>query len=293
MPPKTRLIPQELVEPALYCSSITTQDSRVLLRSCEWQELTTRNSQVVSLGEFGETDTASRLTADDIGMIFDISDDNIRQIGHRARVKKKEPHRPLALDPDQEADIVRFIRQQFGSKNYATQRDVLNYVEERFNKTITYRWIKRLLDRHKSEVSGVTAAPQEKVRLEVPHCYREEYLTLIKKIAPIVPSELLFDLDETELSEWENQRSKSVLVTTQEQEFTPHYPVDRSVRHDTILCCVTASGDSYCPMLFLACQLSDVIVCGNSWRFLMRSNSYKTCGDTRFTSQVAFGLLEQ
>jgi hypothetical protein len=120
-------------------------------------------------------------------------------------MKKKEPRRPLALDPHQEADIVRFIRERFGSQNYATQRDVLNYVEERFKKTRTYRWMKRFLDRYKSEMSGVTVTPQEKVKLEVPRCYLEEYLTFIKKIVPTVATEVLFNLDETGLSEWENQ----------------------------------------------------------------------------------------
>jgi hypothetical protein len=164
-------------------------------------------------------------------------------------MKKKEPHRPLVLDPDQEADIVRFSRERFGSRNYATQKDVLNYVEEPFNKTLTHGWMKRFMDRQKNEVSGVTVAPQEKVRLEVLRCYREESLTLIKKIVPIVPTELLFNLDETGLSEWENRRSKPLLVPTQEQESTLNYPVNRSVRHHTLLCCVTASGDSYCPIL--------------------------------------------
>jgi hypothetical protein len=107
----------------------------------------------------------------------------------------------------------------------------------------------RFLDRQKNEVSGVTVTPQKKVRLEVPRCYLEEYLTLIKKIVPIVSTELLFNLDETGLSEWEKRRSKPVIVPTQEQESTLHYPVDRSVRHHTFLCCVTASEDSYCRML--------------------------------------------
>jgi hypothetical protein len=61
--------------------------------------------------------------------------------------------------------------------------------------------MKQFLDRHKNEVSGVTVVPQEKVRLEVPSCYLEEYLTLIKKIVSIVPTELLVNLDETGLSE--------------------------------------------------------------------------------------------
>jgi hypothetical protein len=250
MPPKTGQIPRELLEPGLYSSGTTVQDSRALLRSCEWQAFTPRNSQIVFLSEFGETNTASRLTTDDIAMTFNISTDNVRQIRHRAWMKKKEPHRPLVFDPDQEVDIVRFIREWFGSQNYATQKDVLHYVEEQFNKTITEGWMKRFLDQHKSEVSGATVAPQEKVRLVVPRCYLEEYLTLAKKIVPIVALELLFNLDETELSESENRRSKPVLVRTQEQEsLTLHYPVHRSVRHYTLLCCATASGDSYCPVL--------------------------------------------
>jgi hypothetical protein len=87
MPPKTGPVPRELLEPALYSSGMTAQNSRALLRSCEWQALTSRNSQVVFLSEFGETDTASRLTTDDIAMIFNICADNLRQIRHRARMK--------------------------------------------------------------------------------------------------------------------------------------------------------------------------------------------------------------
>jgi hypothetical protein len=129
MPPKAGPILRELFEPALYSSGMTAEDSHALLRSWEWQTFGSRKSQVVFLSEFGETDTASRLATDDIAMNFNISADNVHQIRHRARTKKKEPHKPLALDPDQEADIVHLIRERFGSQNYATQRDMLNYVK--------------------------------------------------------------------------------------------------------------------------------------------------------------------
>jgi hypothetical protein len=134
MTPRTGLIPRKLLGPALYSSGMTAQDSRALLGSCKWQALTSRNNQVIFLSEFGETDTAFRLTTDDTSMIFNISANNVRQIRHIARMKKKEPHRPLALDPDQEADIVHFIRERFGSQNYATRRDMLSHMEERFKK---------------------------------------------------------------------------------------------------------------------------------------------------------------
>jgi hypothetical protein len=245
MPSKTGPISRELIEPAPYSSVMAAQDSRAPLRRGEWQSRTSRNSQVIFLNECGETDIASRLTNDDIAMIFNINADNVRQIRRRARMNKTEPDRPRALDPDQVVDIVRFIRERFGSQNYATQRDVLNCVEERFNKTLTYGRMKRFLDRHKSEVSVVTG----KVRLEIPRSYLEEYLKLIKKVVSIVPTELLSNLDETGFSEWENRKREPVLVPTRKQESTLHYPVDRSVRHHALLCCVTASGDSYCLML--------------------------------------------
>jgi hypothetical protein len=109
--------------------------------------------------------------------------------------------------------------------------------------------MKRFLDQHKSEGFGVTVAPQENVRPEVLRCYLKEYLTLINKIVLIVPTELLFNLGETGLSEWENRGSKPVLVPILDQESSLHHPVDRSLRHHTLLYCVAASRDSYCLML--------------------------------------------
>jgi hypothetical protein len=85
MPPKTGPIPRELLESALYSSGMTAQDTRARLRSCEWQALTSRNSQVVFLSEFGETDTASRLTTDDIVMTFNISPPDPTQSTNEAK----------------------------------------------------------------------------------------------------------------------------------------------------------------------------------------------------------------
>jgi hypothetical protein len=35
---------------------------------------------------------------------------------------------------------------------------------------------------------------------------------------------------------------------------TLHYPVDREIRHQTLIGCVTAAGDAYCPLLLSADQ---------------------------------------
>jgi hypothetical protein len=61
----------------------------------------------------------STLTTEDIARIFSLTADNVRQVRHRASRKKKEPHRPLAINPEQEA-FVAFIHERFGLQNYAT-----------------------------------------------------------------------------------------------------------------------------------------------------------------------------
>jgi hypothetical protein len=72
---------------------------------------------------------------------------------------------------------------------------------------------------------------------------------LIKKIVPSLPAELIFNLDETGLSDWENRKTKPVLVPVTEGDSKLHYPINRAIRHDTLMCCIPASRDSYCPML--------------------------------------------
>jgi hypothetical protein len=211
--------------------------------------LASRNSQIVFLCEFGETDTTVPLSTDDIAKIFDIHPENVRQIRHRARMKQRNAHRPLTLDLEQESDVIGFIHEQFASQHYVTQRELLNYVEEKFAKILTSGWMQRFLDRHKSDVSRAIVNPQEQVRMEVPRASLDEYLLLIKKLVQIVPTELIFNLDETGLSDWENRKSKPVIVPAAAGDSRFHYPINRSIRHHTLLCCITAAGDSYCPLL--------------------------------------------
>jgi hypothetical protein len=75
---------------------------------------------------------------------------------------------------------------------------------------------------------------------------------LVQKHVPLVPAELISNLDETGLSDWEHSKPKPVLVPTGLSDSTIHYPVNRQIWHQTLLCCLSASGDAYCPLLVSA-----------------------------------------
>jgi hypothetical protein len=93
--------------------------------------------------------------------------------------------------------------------------------------------------------------PQEQLGLQIPREYLNRYISLIKTHVPLVPAELIFNIDETSPSDWEERRAKLVIVPSHASQTAPHYSVDRAIRHQTLLCCVLASGDAYCP-LFIA-----------------------------------------
>jgi hypothetical protein len=91
--------------------------------------------------------------------------------------------------------------------------------------------------------------PQEQLRLRIPRDYLNDYISLIKEYVPLVPAELIFDLHETGLSDWEERKTKPVIIPSHASSSTVHYPIDRAIRDHTLLCCVSASGDAYSPLL--------------------------------------------
>jgi hypothetical protein len=55
-------------------------------------------------------------------------------------------------------------------------------------------------------------------------------------------AELVFNLDEIGLSEWEDQKDKKVIVPKTMGIQTMHHRASRNVRHISIITCITAGG---------------------------------------------------
>jgi hypothetical protein len=109
--------------------------------------------------------------------------------------------------------------------------------------------LRTFLDWHESKVARTIVHPQEQIKLQVLRCWLDEYIQLIKKYVPTVPAELIFNIDETGLSDWEERKDKPVLIPSDQIEATLHYQINKSLRHHTLTCCISAAGDAYCPLL--------------------------------------------
>jgi hypothetical protein len=67
-----------------------------------------------------------------------------------------------------------------------------------------------------------------------------------------VPNELIFNIDDCGFSDWEERKAKLVLISSRVRNASLHDRVDRRIRHQTLICCITGDGDVYYPLLVSA-----------------------------------------
>jgi hypothetical protein len=192
------------------------------------------------------------LPADALGRAFGIEASHIPKIRSKASKTPTPPDRPPALNEDEITTIVAFVKSGHSSRNYVSHRDVLRFLETNYQKCLTYQWMDLFLKAHGDLVCRGVVCPQENVRLQVPREYFERDIRLIKECPPLVPTELLFNIDESGFGDSKARKLKSVLIPTGVQRTTLHYPACRKIRHHTLIRCVTAAGDAYCPLLISA-----------------------------------------
>jgi hypothetical protein len=105
------------------------------------------------------------------------------------------------------------------------------------------------LQRHADIVCKKALGPQENPGLQVPKQFLDDYVKLIKEYVPLVPTELIFNIGVCGFSDWEERRPKPVLIPAEFERSVLHYPFNRTIRHQSLICCITAAGGAYCPLL--------------------------------------------
>jgi hypothetical protein len=85
--------------------------------------------------------------------------------------------------------------------NFPIKCEVLDEIENRDHKMLTYGLIYEFLRRHQDEIAYATVRPQEDARLQVPHQFLEQYLAVIQEHAVGVNSRVVYSIDETGCSD--------------------------------------------------------------------------------------------
>jgi hypothetical protein len=81
-------------------------------------------------------------------------------------------------------------------------------------KTVTHSWIRSFLSRHGDEIALRVVKPQENPRLQIPRSDLDDYIALVQQLIQFSPAELVFNIDESGLSDWQERKKNNVIVST-------------------------------------------------------------------------------
>jgi hypothetical protein len=83
--------------------------------------------------------------------------------------------------------------------------------------------------------------------LDVPRCFLDQTLIDITQFVHGRPTEVVFNLDEVHISEWEDQKTKTVIVPKSMSEQMMQDKVNRNLKHVSVIGHVSAAGKSFIP----------------------------------------------
>jgi hypothetical protein len=160
-----------------------------------------------------------------------------------------ENGRPLLVSQDDELLVKQYVTSQSDQGRFVTKKEILLYAQENINDKLCESWLTSVFRRNTDFFHFTTLRPQEDDRIDVPMEYINEHISNLHKYISGMPSEMVFNVDESGTSEWENRKPIKVVTTKNHQVTAQHYPVTRKVRHTTLVACICASGDRIAPMV--------------------------------------------
>jgi hypothetical protein len=119
-------------------------------------------------------------------------------------------------------------------------------------------WVNSFVLRYREVLRKVKSTPQEHARLEVSREFLDETTRCLRDHVHGMRAELVFNLDQVGMSEWEDRKVKKVIVLMTMDGQTMHHGASRSVKHISVIACITAGGESLTPFLVIS-QISEGI----------------------------------
>jgi hypothetical protein len=123
-----------------------------------------------------------------------------------------------------------------------TRTDIRNYFREVGKFQVSRGWVDSFISPHADELTEKKSSPQEETRLRVSRVFLEETMRTLHKTIQGHPYELVFNLDEVGISDWEDRKLKKVVVPITARAHNIHHRISRNVKHILIVTCIFASG---------------------------------------------------
>jgi hypothetical protein len=182
---------------------------------------------------------------------FGCAHERVRQALVQGLEPPENRGRHLAIAPEIEQQTLQWIEHNAAKGTAMTARDVREHLSSRYKFVATRGWVNSFLGRHADRLCKTKNAPQEAQRFEIPRCFLEETVRYIAQHVQSRPTELVFNLDEVGISEWEDRKvkKKNVIVRRSSRGQTIHHKINRRLKHISVIACVSAAGETLTPYI--------------------------------------------
>jgi hypothetical protein len=242
-------IPLDTLLPLLTQHCLDPRTARILERDENFRTLQYRCHQIFSVHDFLVSQLQIPVSISALAAGFGCSRDPVKKVLLHGLELPETRGRHLALSDKVEQEFTNRIEANAAKSRVVTSRDMREHVMTQYSLSVTRGWVNSFMSRHMDELCNIKNVPQRGKRLEDPRCFLDETVPCITQFVHGLPTELVFNLDEVGISDWEDRTSKSVIVPKAIRSETIHHKIHRNLKHVSVIVCVSAAGESLIPYI--------------------------------------------
>jgi hypothetical protein len=122
----------------------------------------------------------------------------------------KSRARDSAFDDDSEGEILTWIEAQAEKSKPVTRIYLRHYCQTKYSRPVPRGWVDSFILRQENGVIETKTAVEADMRLKVPRAFLGETICCLREHLRRTKAELVFNLDEVGMSEWEDRKDKKV-----------------------------------------------------------------------------------
>jgi hypothetical protein len=157
-----------------------------------------------------------------------------------------------ALDADREQQILDWIQQKAEQSTPVGKREIKDYCSTQWKVPITRGSVTVFVLRHSDQIFKTKSAREELQPLQGPKRFPERSVEKLKEHVQVYVAELVFNLEEVGISDWKDRKTKTVIVPATMVGQTIHHEISRTVKHISVIVCVSATGESLTPYVVMS-----------------------------------------
>jgi hypothetical protein len=194
-----------------------------------------------------------------ISRLLDVQPKDVRHALEKGETILKRRGEHPALEVDTEQHLINWITKNAQHQTAVNRTERYHYCGESFGAAVTPGWLDSFLFRYKLELSETISRIQENPRLEIARSFLDTMIACLSEHLPGPCAELVSNLDEVGISEWEDRAPRKVVVSVSMTDQTSHHGVHRNLKHMSVICCVSAAGESLTPFV-VSSQVHDKVI---------------------------------